>query len=134
MSREFLVGRDPACAFVLSDDTVSGRHAELSLTADGQLFVVDRASRNGTSTVVGGVRKKVRQAVVGRGDSIVFGDCSVPVADLIAAVQVANARDEDARARQPRQPVTYVRCACGTVKPEGAACPCCGTETRGPRR
>jgi predicted component of type VI protein secretion system len=134
MSREFLVGRDPSCAFVLSDETVSSRHAELSLTADGRLFVVDRASRNGTFAVSGGARKKVRQVVVRRGDQVVFGECQVPVADLIAAVQVANARDEDAKARQPRQPVTYVRCACGTVKPEGAACPCCGNETRGPRR
>ena len=43
-----VVGRDPTCDLVLSDAKSSRRHAEITLLEDGQVFVRDLGSRNGT--------------------------------------------------------------------------------------
>jgi hypothetical protein len=51
--RELALGRDPACEVVLSDPTVSRRHAQLHFR-DGRWILQDLGSRNGT--IVNGVR------------------------------------------------------------------------------
>lgn len=48
-----LIGRNPECALVLSDDFASGRHARV-YARDGQWFIDDLGSTNGT--FVGGER------------------------------------------------------------------------------
>lgn len=47
------IGRDPSCAIVLRDASVSRKHAEIVLR-DGRWFVVDTGSRNGVT--LGGAR------------------------------------------------------------------------------
>jgi RND superfamily putative drug exporter len=44
----FVIGRDEDCDLVLTDEGVSRRHAELSVTADGAVVVTDLGSSNGT--------------------------------------------------------------------------------------
>ena len=47
LAHELVAGRDPACDIVLSDPSVSRRHARLFL-ADGAVYVEDLGSQNGT--------------------------------------------------------------------------------------
>lgn len=44
----FIIGRGPGCDLVLPADGVSFHHAELQSREDGDLWVVDQGSRNGT--------------------------------------------------------------------------------------
>ncbi len=62
------VGRDPRCAIVLDDPTVSARHARLEYR-DGVWRVTDLGSTNGT--FVNG--RRVQQQTLRRGDVIHFG-------------------------------------------------------------
>ena len=69
-AREGLViGRNPDCDLVVTDPTVSRRHAELRLQ-DGRWILADLGSSNGTR--VNGWR--VRRATVGVGDELMLGD------------------------------------------------------------
>ena len=43
-----LIGRGPHCALVADYDTVSREHAELDISADGKIMLIDKGSRNGT--------------------------------------------------------------------------------------
>ena len=43
----FVVGHDEACDITISDDSISGRHCQLEMD-DGQFFITDLASTNGT--------------------------------------------------------------------------------------
>lgn len=70
-----VVGRDPVCDFVLSDPTVSRRHAEIR-HVDGGWLIVDLASRNGTR--VNGWRQS-EPASVRPGDLVSFGAASFHV-------------------------------------------------------
>lgn len=66
------IGRDPLCSFCLSDGSVSRRHAGI-VYRDGQFFLEDYVSRNGT--YVNGC--KVQSAVLAPGDRLEIG--SVPL-------------------------------------------------------
>lgn len=67
------IGSDPSCSIVLNSPYVSGVHAELTLLDNGDIFIEDKNSTNGT--YVGG--QKITPNVetqVHRGDLIKFGD------------------------------------------------------------
>ncbi len=66
------VGRSPTCEIVLSDDSVSRRHAELRFQ-DGRWTVRDVSSSNGTW--VNGRRLR-GELEIRRGDVLTFGDVS----------------------------------------------------------
>jgi pSer/pThr/pTyr-binding forkhead associated (FHA) protein len=63
-----VIGRDPDCALVVTDPTVSRRHAELRREGD-RWVVADLGSSNGTR--VNGWR--IRRATVGLGDELMLG-------------------------------------------------------------
>jgi S1-C subfamily serine protease len=77
--RQFLIGRDSDCDFVIDDDRISRQHARLAALDSGGLVVTDLGSSNGTYvddrritepvTLKGGERIRVGHAVlsVGRG-------------------------------------------------------------------
>ena len=69
----WIVGRSKGCRFVLTNDTVSGRHAELRRRPDGRLEVFDLGSTNGTW--VNGWR--VDRAVLREGDVLHLADVRV---------------------------------------------------------
>ncbi|MBA2463203.1 MAG: MMPL family transporter [Actinobacteria bacterium] len=48
LGEEFVIGRDERSELVLSDPTVSGRHASLAVLPDGSAVITDLGSRNGT--------------------------------------------------------------------------------------
>jgi hypothetical protein len=47
LAHDTVVGRDPGCAIHLDDPSVSARHARIT-TIDGQPFITDLGSTNGT--------------------------------------------------------------------------------------
>ena len=70
-----VLGRNPANDIVISNETVSGQHAELSLDGNGELSVRDLGSSNGTYTSSG----KTSEATLGDGASIRFGEVAFRV-------------------------------------------------------
>ena len=135
--RTFTVGRAPDCDIVLADDSVSRRHAELVLVADGQVFVTDCRSTHGTHLIHNGLAAPLHQGAVSPQAALRFGDVTMEVAEILDALR---ARHPDLafpagggpRAQEPRRGRTWpsgtrlVRCGCGTVKPKGGRCPECG--------
>jgi hypothetical protein len=67
------IGRNSANALIIDDSTVSNFHAALTLSANGNLILADRASSNGTG--VNGVSLETGgRCVVRDGDRLRFGD------------------------------------------------------------
>jgi len=67
------IGRNSANALIIDDSTVSNFHAALTLSANGNLTLADRASSNGT--FVNGVALETGgRCVVRDGDRLKFGD------------------------------------------------------------
>jgi len=67
------IGRNSANALIIDDTSVSNFHAALTLSADGNLVLADRASSNGT--YVNGVALDIGgRCVVRDGDRLKFGD------------------------------------------------------------
>jgi FHA domain containing protein len=65
---EITVGRDPRADILLDDSTVSRQHAVFR-RVNGQFFVVDAGSLNGTYVN----RQRVDQATLKNGDEIMIG-------------------------------------------------------------
>ena len=65
---EITVGRDPRADILLDDSTVSRQHAVFR-RVNGQFFVVDAGSLNGTYVN----RQRVDQASLKNGDEIILG-------------------------------------------------------------
>jgi len=67
------IGRNSANALIIDDSTVSNFHAALTLSANGNLLLADRASSNGT--YVNGVALETGGRIIVRnGDRLKFGD------------------------------------------------------------
>ncbi len=67
------IGSSQACQLVLNESHVSSLHAEITILDDGQLFIEDKNSLNGT--FVNGERiEPLKQVSVQRGDRVKFAD------------------------------------------------------------
>ena len=119
------VGRDTHCDIVVDDVTVSARHAEVMLTRDGDVFVTDCGSTNGTFVIRDGDRCKVRQELVDGDDEVLFGECRFTLPTLIREIRIACERVDEVE-----ESMQFVRCACGHVRARGAVCHHCGTGTQ----
>jgi pSer/pThr/pTyr-binding forkhead associated (FHA) protein len=69
------IGRDEECAVRIMDRSVSRQHAELRVTDDGDLIVVDLGSLNGTKLNDAGVSRRPIHLVL-PGDVLRFGFAS----------------------------------------------------------
>jgi hypothetical protein len=67
------IGRNAANALIIDDLSVSNFHAALMLSPDGNLFLADRGSSNGTY-VNGATLEEGGRSVVRNGDRLKFGD------------------------------------------------------------
>jgi pSer/pThr/pTyr-binding forkhead associated (FHA) protein len=127
----FSVGREADCEIPVADGSVSRKHAEVELTTDGNLFVVDCFSMNKTFIVRGGTAEQITQGIARPGEIVRFGNCDFPVADLIALVRARLNEQQRNKKVVIDENVKRVRCSiCGCVKPEGEACPECNTKSR----
>jgi pSer/pThr/pTyr-binding forkhead associated (FHA) protein len=123
------IGRDQACDIPVADDSVSRRHAELTMIEAGKLLLVDCQSSNGTAVLEEGRPRPIRQAFVTPSDRVQFGSVVLNVSDLVEAV---SARKPKAQPQPERavaaavSPHRLVRCECGVVKAATSKCPECG--------
>lgn len=84
---ELKVGRSPESDIRLDDDSVSNKHAEIELTEDGRLFVVDCHSTNGTYMDAGDKEQiRIEQSLVPAEAVIFFGLSEHRATDLINLV------------------------------------------------
>lgn len=143
MSRRFKIGRERSCDVAIADESVSRVHAEIWLTSDGALMMTDRGSANGTMLERAGQSFLLKDQVVLPSDEIRFGSVTLPVSELIIAIELRNPGALTAPAGvdlrppplPPPPPVPkppppaasemFLRCQCGAIKRVGQLCPGC---------
>jgi pSer/pThr/pTyr-binding forkhead associated (FHA) protein len=120
--QRYLIGRDPGCAIPIADDSISRRHAQITL--DGShIRVEDVGSSNGTFLIRQGQKKKIQaEETVFSTDTLQFGEVQLTVKDLLESIQPASSP----ALPNPAAPSSMIRCACGMVKPQSQKCPGCG--------
>jgi pSer/pThr/pTyr-binding forkhead associated (FHA) protein len=145
------IGRDAASDLVLTDKSVSRKHADLFVDSSGGLEVLDLESSSGTFLIRGGREESIARAKLRQTDRIRFGEVEFSYAELVEHVQKLQTKDVTVKpeAKPPSLPVAessakrsgppplpksptksggrMVRCECGTIKKKGSACPSCGT-------
>lgn len=99
---EVLVGRDESGGLVLTDASVSRRHARLTCDGNGEIAVTDLGSTNGTA--VNGL--PVERATLKPGDHVEFGTVSLRL-DLLSVDEITHLGNVLARIEaQNRDPLT----------------------------
>jgi pSer/pThr/pTyr-binding forkhead associated (FHA) protein len=132
----YTIGRNRRCDVVIADASVSGLHAELELLPDGQFFLTDCKSTNGTALLGNGGVRKVRQQHVSAADRLKLGDVELEVAQILKAVGLAPDSGAAARPSAPAFGASstawvrgkrLIRCGnCGAVMAPEQGCPACG--------
>jgi pSer/pThr/pTyr-binding forkhead associated (FHA) protein len=69
--QKILIGRDTRCDLVLNHDSISRKHAELFIDLDGNVFITDLKSKNGT--YING-RRVYDSEQLFNGDKLIVGD------------------------------------------------------------
>ena len=69
--QKIVIGRDKKCDLLLTHDSISRKHAELFIDLDGNVFITDLNSKNGT--YVNG-RRIYQSDQLFQGDTLVVGD------------------------------------------------------------
>ena len=90
------VGRSPDSDIRIRDETVSRRHAELTVTSTGRYYLTDCGSLRGTSVFRGGEWILLRQDYVDSDERLRFGEFETKLAHLLEANAHA------VKAHQPR--------------------------------
>jgi len=122
--RKYTIGRALTCDVVLSDDSVSRIHAELTFLEDGKLLVTDCRSTQGTFLMHQSKEARaIKQELVSARDTLCFGSVSMPVKELLQAIHLKH----PPVAPMPPEGVGLVRCECGAVKVKNIRCEVCGT-------
>ncbi|MDE3166340.1 MAG: FHA domain-containing protein [Acidobacteriota bacterium] len=124
MKTKFTIGRDQSADIPIADASVSRHHAEITLLAGGKVFLTDCRSSNGTFVVRGGAERRITQETLTTSDTAKFGDVSIRVSELLAALgQASGAGGGAPTAQAPSGKL--VRCDCGAIKTEHSPCPSC---------
>jgi hypothetical protein len=77
------IGSSPQCDLVLANDTVSDIHAQVQLTHDGFLTVVDAGSEHGSFVERNGQWARVLKVGLGSNDRIRCGELPVELKQLV---------------------------------------------------
>jgi pSer/pThr/pTyr-binding forkhead associated (FHA) protein len=114
--KALLVGRASDCDIMLSDPTVSRRHADLIPGSGSDFLLVDRKSTSGTFLRHKGAWRRVTMVRVVPEDRVRLGDHETSIGQLIAMAAQADNRggrsadlptaDRAGRARPERNPET----------------------------
>lgn len=89
--RNYTVGRSSKADIVLdsADSSVSGIHAELTISAEGHHFLADAGSSNGTYVRREDKWETLRQGYITADDQLRLGSQTLSAADLISKVPAA---------------------------------------------
>lgn len=133
----FAIGRSRDCDVVLADDSISRRHAELTIVGGDKLFITDCNSRNGTLLLKDGREIAIHQEFLYPEDVLRFGSVEMSVKEILKAIKEKHDLLDLSRpaapppVQEPSKPwvkgARLVRCVCGHVKQQGAKCPECGS-------
>jgi pSer/pThr/pTyr-binding forkhead associated (FHA) protein len=142
--QNYIIGRDPSCDIVLTDNSVSRQHAELIVNEKGILLLIDQHSTNGCFIHSQGAWESISQEIVNTQDLVRFGDFEISVENLIASVPnpppsqspptpstpSINISPPPSQNSQPKKPWLkgdrLVRCQCGAIKRPNEPCLECG--------
>ncbi len=151
--RKVRIGRDAGCDVVLSDRSVSRKHADLMIESSGAMELLDLDSSSGTYLIRDGKEESIARAKLKAGDKLRFGEVELTfdalkerVASFIPAeplpLKKANPPPLPAAAVKRAVPIIaatptmnfnvapsggrMMRCECGTIKKRGGVCPSCG--------
>jgi len=150
--RKIRIGRDAGCDIVLSDRSVSRKHADLMIESSGAMELLDLDSSSGTYLIRDGKEDSIARAKLKPGDKLRFGEVELTLEALQDRVQKLTPPDPlpIRKANPPPLPVAVkratpviaatptmkfnaastgrmMRCECGTIKKRGEACPSCGS-------
>ncbi len=124
LDRKYTIGRALTCDVVLSDDSVSRIHAELTFLEDGKLLLTDCRSTQGSFLMdQSGEVRVIKQELVSARETLRFGSVSMPVKELLQAIHLKH----PLVALRPPEGAGLVRCECGAVKVKNVRCEVCGT-------
>lgn len=85
----FTIGRSRQSDIVLADDSVSRIHAKLSISANGNMVIIDNKSTHGTFLSNSDCNATlITQNPVDITDTILFGECALKVLDLIESIRL----------------------------------------------
>jgi pSer/pThr/pTyr-binding forkhead associated (FHA) protein len=147
LPRTIRIGRDAACDLVLSDRSVSRRHADLLIAASGAMEILDLESSSGTYLVRDGRPERVTRAELAPDDVLHFGAVELSLKELLDRIDKLSTELPPPPGKKgtptalPRLPkgtvvaamatgaitgVRMVRCRCGTIKKKDSPCPSCG--------
>ncbi len=88
-----------------SEDTVGRRHAEITIGTNGECYIVDLGSSNGTFVNDKGKWKKIQQAAVSSNSPIRLGSFETTISELLNfRTQAAPSSRPPPVAPPPRQP------------------------------
>ena len=149
--RKIRIGRDAGCDVVLSDRSVSRKHADLMIDTTGVMEILDLESSGGTFLIRGGKEDSIARANLKEGDKVRFGKVELTFEALKErVVKLAPPDPLPVRTANPpplpvsvkravpviaatptmkfsvASPGSMVRCECGTIKKRGEPCPSCG--------
>lgn len=100
------IGRRPDSDIRIRDETVSRRHAELTVTSNGRYYVTDCGSLRGTRVLRGGEWIPLRQGYVDPDERLRFGEFETKLAHLLEGnaheVKARRSRAVAASARRRR--------------------------------
>lgn len=99
---EVIIGRDPGCDLVLTEPTVSGRHARLSIAPDSYVRLRDLNSRNGTFIVKDGGDTPVTDIELEEGQSVRFGKAATTSEQLLRHLTSRLGRNAQLRKPAPK--------------------------------
>src|SRR6202012_2521855 len=85
--RKIHIGRDASSDLVLTDRSVSRKHAELLIDSTGAMELLDLDSSSGTFLIRAGKEDEISRAKLKTGDVIRFGEVELSLADLQARVE-----------------------------------------------
>lgn len=136
-TQTLIVGRGRDSGILLTHNSVSRRHAELTIAPDGSLAIRDLQSTGGTFILRNGKEIPVEEATLKLSDTLRLGEYDIPVKELLLLVpeekpdarskRVAQAPASPAPAPAAPGKSRMMRCSCGTIKERGKPCPDCGS-------
>ena len=93
--KTFLIGRNPEeMDLCIEDDSLSRMHAELVVTGDGQYFLTDCASKNGTFRQEKGEWRKITQCYVTPDEPVLFGEFKTTIRALLNKITTPAGPDD----------------------------------------
>ncbi|MCG5539351.1 FHA domain-containing protein [Halorhodospira sp. 9622] len=100
----YTIGRSPDANIVLPERATSASriHAELVVTNDHRLFLVDRNSSNGTWMRMPDGWEALTQSYIEPDDWVIFGDYGVCMSELLSQVAARPAPNPSAPELRPR--------------------------------